>query len=102
MDAKQELKFNQREMEKQIMKDRDLMHKLSSEIRPASRRNFELEKNLLVIDKQIQLLIQNMISVSDLNEMAGGIFSQPMMMQNNKSPLLGMCILAHSFKNNMH
>ena len=90
-DCKKELQFNQRDMEKQIDRDRDLMTKLSAEIRPAARRNFELEKNLLVLDKQIQLLIQNMISLAELNDMAGGVFTQPNSGASQlKSPLLGM------------
>eukprot|EP01083_Nonionella_stella_P097602 274348_1 len=90
VDTKKELAFNQRDMEKQIERDRDLMQKLSAEIRPASRRNFELEKNLSVLDKQIQLLIQNMISLAELNDMAGGVFTQAPANQNQmKSPLLG-------------
>ena len=91
VDCKKELHFNQRDMEKQIERDRDLMQKLSAEIRPASRRNFELEKNLSVLDKQIQLLIQNMISLAELNDMAGGVFTQlPSGANQLKSPLLGM------------
>jgi len=89
VDCKKELQFNQRDMEKQIERDRDLMMKLSAEIRPASRRNFELEKNLAVLDKQIQLLIQNMISLAELNDMAGGVFTQMPQGPNAKSPLLG-------------
>ncbi len=46
--------------------DQRRMEKLSSEIRPASKRNFELEKNVLVLDKQIQRLIQNIISLQDV------------------------------------
>merc|ERR1719203_1593048 len=88
-DCKGELQFNQRDMEKQIERDRDLMTKLSAEIRPAARRNFELEKNLLVLDKQIQLLIQNMISLAELNDMAGGVFDRPVADTGQKSPLLG-------------
>jgi len=88
-DCKKELQFNQRDMEKQIERDAELMTKLSAEIRPAARRNFELEKNLLVLDKQIQLLIQNMISLAELNDMAGGVFTQPNQASQLKSPLLG-------------
>ena len=97
VDCKKELHFNQRDMEKQIERDRDLMQKLSAEIRPASRRNFELEKNLSVLDKQIQLLIQNMISLAELNDMAGGVFTQmPNAANQLKSPLLGMLCCMHS------
>merc|ERR1719242_2058423 len=89
VDCKKELQFNQRSMEEQIERDRDLMQKLSAEIRPASRRNFELEKTLRVLDKQIQLLIQNMISLAQLNDMAGGVFTQNAIGADLKSPLLG-------------
>jgi len=89
VDCKGELRFNQRDMESQIERDRDLLTKLSAEIRPASRRNFELEKNLAVLDKQIQLLIQNMISLAELNDMAGGVFDRPVADTGQKSPLLG-------------
>eukprot|EP00485_Elphidium_margaritaceum_P005505 CAMPEP_0202708610 /NCGR_PEP_ID=MMETSP1385-20130828/20774_1 /ASSEMBLY_ACC=CAM_ASM_000861 /TAXON_ID=933848 /ORGANISM="Elphidium margaritaceum" /LENGTH=902 /DNA_ID=CAMNT_0049367625 /DNA_START=42 /DNA_END=2750 /DNA_ORIENTATION=+ len=90
VDCKKELSFNQRDMEKQIERDRELMQQLSAVIRPASRRNFELEKNLMVLDKQIQLLIQNMISLQELNDLAGGVFTidAPAAGQR-KSPLLG-------------
>eukprot|EP01083_Nonionella_stella_P072603 195816_1 len=90
VDCKKELSFNQRDMEKQIERDRDLMQKLSAEIRPASRRNFELEKNLAVLDKQIQLFLHNKISLAELNDLAGGVFTvSPQPANQLKSPLLG-------------
>lgn len=87
VDCRKELNFNPRSLEDQIVKDQALMSKLSSEIKPASKRNYELEKSLQTIDKQIQLFIQNIISVDDVG---GGVFVQQSA-QNlpNQSPLHG-------------
>ena len=84
VDCKRELHFNQRDVEGQVERDRDLLSSLGVEIRTASRRNFDLEKNLAMLDKQIHLLIENMIHLAELNGMA------PAADQNQKSHFLGM------------
>ena len=86
VDCRKELNFNPRLLEQQIQKDQALMSKLSAEIKPASRRNYELEKSLATIDKQIQLFIQNIISVDDVG---GGVFVQQQQGQHSESPLKG-------------
>eukprot|EP01083_Nonionella_stella_P184372 669146_1 len=77
MDFKKELSFDQRDMERQIEFDRDLMHKLSTDIHLTSSKNFELDKNLTVVEHEIPLLIHdhNMISLAELNSLAGGVFT---------------------------
>eukprot|EP01084_Bolivina_argentea_P110417 197172_1 len=52
------------ELEEQINKNRPLLHQLSAEIYAKSRENYRVEQNLVVIDKQTQLLVQDMTSVS--------------------------------------
>eukprot|EP01084_Bolivina_argentea_P224508 379615_1 len=75
VECKKELNVNQNDIKKQIETDRELFRKFGNEfkIRAVSRRNFELEMTLSVLDKQIPLLIQNMINISELNDMTEGV-----------------------------
>ncbi|ETO07192.1 RasGTPase-activating protein, partial [Reticulomyxa filosa] len=56
-----------------VVTDKNEMQRLEEEISPAAKRNFELEKNLMLLDKQIERFIQNMISITQLNEITGSM-----------------------------
>ena len=89
----EELHFNPHLLKQEIEKNRALLSKLSTEIKPVSRRNYELEKLLATMEKQIELFKQNIITADDI----GGIFVQheqkteekQEQLQDSESPLNG-------------
>merc|ERR1719150_2974467 len=62
----EEIGRDENKLEKKMLERMSEIQALRKEIRPKSRNNFQLERQITVLDKQIHLLIRHQIQLQDV------------------------------------